>query len=55
MDLSFEFRWIQFPLRLTFAMAINKTKGQTFNYIDLCLTEPVFTHGQLYIALSSHG
>ena len=33
-------------------MTINKAQDQTLNYVDLCLTEPVFTHGQLYITLS---
>ena len=51
-DLPFEFRRTQFPLRLAFAMTINKAQGQTLNYVGLCLTEPVFTHGQLYVALS---
>ena len=51
-DLSFEFRRTQFPLRLAFAMTINKAQGQTLNHVGLCLTEPVFTHGQLYVALS---
>ena len=51
-DLPFDFRRTQFPLRLAFAMTINKSQGQTFKHVGLCLTEPVFTHGQLYIALS---
>ena len=33
-------------------MTINKAQGQTLNYVGLCLTEPVFMHGQLYVALS---
>src|SRR5438034_577791 len=51
-DLPFEFRRTQFPLRLAFAMTINKAQGQTFKHVGLCLTESVFTHGQLYIAVS---
>ena len=51
-DLPFEFRRTQFPLRLAFAMTITKSQGQTLRYVGLCLTEPVFTHGQLYVALS---
>ena len=51
-ELPFEFRRTQFPLRLAFAMTINKAQGQTLNHVGLCLTEPVFTHGQLYVALS---
>ncbi|UYV63464.1 hypothetical protein LAZ67_2004153 [Cordylochernes scorpioides] len=41
----------QFPLRLAFAMTINKTQGQTFARVGLLLQEePVFTHRQLYVA-----
>ena len=39
-----------FPLQLAFAMTINKAQGQTLRHVGLCLTEPVFTHGQLYVA-----
>ena len=52
MNLPFEFRRTQFPLRLAFAMTINKAQDQTLKNIGLCLTESVFTHGQLYVALS---
>jgi hypothetical protein len=51
-DLPFDFQRTQFPLRLAFAMTINKAQGQTLRHVGLCLTEPVFTHGQLYVALS---
>ena len=47
-----EFRRAQFPLQLAFTMTINKAQGPTLNHVGLCLTEPVFTHGQLYITLS---
>jgi len=42
----------QFPIRLAFTMTINKAQGQTIPYMGLYLPNPVFTHGQLYIALS---
>ena len=32
--------------------SINKAQGQTLKHVGLCLTEPVFTHGQLYVAVS---
>ena len=32
-------------------MTINKAQDQTLNYVELCLTKPMFTYGQLYIAL----
>ena len=45
-------RRFQFPFRLAFAMTINKSQGQTFNRVGLLLRTPVFSHGQLYVALS---
>ena len=33
-------------------MTINKAQGQTIPYMGLDLCNPVFTHGQLYVALS---
>jgi len=42
----------QFPLQLAFAMIINKAQGQTMKIVGIFLPEPVFTHGQLYVALS---
>ncbi|CAI9271323.1 unnamed protein product [Lactuca saligna] len=42
----------QFPIRLCFAMTINKAQRQTIPYVGIYLPEPVFSHGQLYVALS---
>ena len=49
---SFVLRRRQFPVRLAFAMTINKSQGQSARYIGLDLRYPVFAHGQLYVALS---
>ena len=42
----------QFPVKLAFAITINKSQGQTFEYIGIDLRSEVFAHGQLYVALS---
>ncbi len=51
-DLPFQLIRRQFPVRLAFAMTINKAQGQTIPYMGLDLRNPVFAHGQLYVALS---
>jgi PIF1-like helicase/Helicase len=43
---------LQFPIRLAFAMTINKAQGQSLDHVGIDLRTPVFSHGQLYVALS---
>jgi hypothetical protein len=51
-ELHFTLTRTQFPIRLAFAMTINKSQGQSLHHVGVDLRSPVFTHGQLYVALS---
>ncbi|XP_021740135.1 uncharacterized protein LOC110706525 [Chenopodium quinoa] len=48
----FQFQQKQFPIKLCFAMTINKAQGQTLTQVGIYLRRPCFSHGQLYVALS---
>ena len=50
--LGFILRRRQLPIRLGFGMSINKVQGQSLDRVGINLNNPVFAHGQLYVALS---
>ena len=54
-DLPFDFQRLQFPVRLSFAMTINKSQGQSMKVVGLNLADPVFSHGQLYVGTTRVG
>ncbi|KAL4119559.1 hypothetical protein QTP88_012364 [Uroleucon formosanum] len=54
-DLPFDFKRLQFPVRLAFAMTINKSQGQSLSVCGINLENHCFSHGQLYVACSRVG
>jgi ATP-dependent DNA helicase PIF1 len=54
-DLPFELKRRQFPVQIAFCMTINKSQGQSLTNAGIWLPQPVFAHGQLYVALSRSG
>lgn len=54
-DAPIQFKRLQFPIRLAFAMTINKAQGQSMQICGLDLENSCFSHGQLYVACSRVG
>lgn len=50
--LPFTLKRKQFPISVCYAMTVNKSQGQTVQNVGLYLPNPVFGHGQMYVAVS---
>jgi ATP-dependent DNA helicase PIF1 len=53
--LPFELVRRQLPIKVAFALTINKAQGQTLKRVGIYLPKPVFTHGQYYVSVSRSG
>ncbi|XP_074097687.1 uncharacterized protein LOC141526552 [Cotesia typhae] len=51
-DYHFKFKRLQFPVRVCFAMTINKAQGQSLKLAGVELQSDCFSHGQFYLACS---
>ena len=51
--MSFQFKWLRFPIWLAFAITINKAQGQSLELCGLHLHTDCFS--QLYVAYSRVG
>jgi hypothetical protein len=54
-DMLFEFKRLQYPVRLASAMTNNKAQGKFLQVRGLNLENPCFSLGQLYVACSRVG
>ncbi len=52
LKIPFKFTRRQFPVKVALTMTINKSQGQLVEHVGLDLRTPIFSLGQLHVALS---
>lgn len=55
LDLPCEFKRVQFPVRLSFTISVNKSRGQSLKVVGLTLQTLCLSHGQLNVGCSRVG
>jgi hypothetical protein len=52
-QMGVQWKRTQFPVRISFAMTVNKSQGQTLNRVGMHLRDhECFSHGQMYVGCS---
>ncbi|KAL7532029.1 hypothetical protein ACHAWF_004001, partial [Thalassiosira exigua] len=54
-NFPFELTRLQFPIKIAFALTINRAHGQSASKCAILLPKDVWTHGQIYVAFSRCG
>uniref|UniRef100_A0A0L8G5E2 ATP-dependent DNA helicase n=1 Tax=Octopus bimaculoides TaxID=37653 RepID=A0A0L8G5E2_OCTBM len=54
-NVPFQFKRLQFPIQVSFAISINTSQGQTLKIAGLQLEQPCFSRGQIYVRASHVG
>jgi hypothetical protein len=49
---GFKFTRTQLPIRVAFAVTINRAQGATYDYVALHATYPIWAHGMLFVAVT---
>lgn len=51
-DYHFQFKWLQFPVKVCYTMTITKAQGQSMKVTGVDLRSDCCSHGQLYVGCS---
>ena len=46
------FKRLQFPIKICYALTMNRVQSQTFEHVGIDFEKQPFTHGQLYVAIT---